>query len=224
MSRSIIVTTLVLFAFGAYEAFDAGLALFRAPDEGPLAELFIYPRWSLTHFLPGFLFMTLVPLQLWAKFRNRHRVVHRWSGRIVVACGAFLAVSGTLLPFTMPDRTRSEQFFMVIFGVAFVTFLAKAVAAARRRDFVRHREWMIRMFATGLTITTQRLFLPLFIVAGGLNSVERFWIYFVSAGWVGWAVTLGLAEWWIRRTRKVASGSSPKPQEPARGVPAAAGL
>jgi uncharacterized membrane protein len=224
MSRSVIFAALVLFAFGAYEAFDAGLALFRPPQEGPLAELFVYPRWSLTHFLPGFLFMTLVPLQLWARFRNRHRVVHRWSGRIVAACGAFLAVSGTLLPFTMPERPQFEQFFMVIFGVAFLTFLTKAVAAARRRDFIRHREWMIRMFATGLTITTQRLFLPLFIVAGGLSSVERFWIYFVSAGWAGWAVTLGLAEWWIRRTRKVASGSGRKPQERAQDALAGAGL
>src|SRR5688572_12573438 len=208
ISGAVVITALVLFAFGAYEAFDASLALFRPPADGPLAELFVYPGWSIAHFVPGVLFMTLVPLQLWARFRNRHRAVHRWCGRLLVASGVLLGVTGTVLPLTMPERPAFERFFMTTFAVVFLTFLAKGVGAARRRDFARHREWMIRMFATGLTITTQRLLLPLFIVVGGISSVDQFWIYFVSAGWVGWAIQVAVAEWWIRRTRTPAQAAS----------------
>lgn len=217
-SRVIVAAALVLFAFGAYEALDSTLALFRPPADGPLAELFVYPRWSIAHFVPGVLFMTLVPLQLWAGFRNRHRVLHRWCGRLVVACGVFLAVSGIVLPLTMPERPAFESVFMTTFGVLFLAFLVKGVAAARRRDFVRHREWMIRMFATGLTITTQRLLLPIFIIVGGISSVEQFWIYFVGAGWLGWAIQVVVAEWWITRTRR------PAPEARAQGAPVAAVL
>jgi hypothetical protein len=58
---------------------------------------------------------------------------------------------------------------------------------------------MIRMFSTGLTITTQRLLLPLFFAVAGVGGVDEFWDHFVSAAWLAWIIQLALAEWWVAR-------------------------
>jgi uncharacterized membrane protein len=198
MRKLSIAILLLLCVFGLYESIEATVSLFLPLTASPAAKLFDYPLWSLAHFVPGVLFMALAPLQLWASFRNRHRAVHRWTGRIVVACALFLGVSGLAFPFTMPARPVAEQIFMTLFGVAFLVCASIAFMAARRRDFARHRRWMIRLVVTGLAITTQRLLLALFIVLGGVASVDEFWRHFVTAAWVAWGLQFAAAEWWLR--------------------------
>jgi uncharacterized membrane protein len=188
----------LLCAYGAFASGRAAMGVFDTPD-GPFAALFDYPRWALAHFVPGLLFMTLTPLQLWPAFRNRHRALHRWSGRVVAACGLFLGVSGVSFIFLMPARPVSERLFMLAFFTGFLFFLVKAVAAARQRDFARHRVWMVRMFVTGLTITSQRILLLALVLTLGVSDTDQFWNHFVTAGWAAWAIHLAAAEWWIGR-------------------------
>jgi hypothetical protein len=177
---------------------------------GPMGAVFHYPTWGLAHFIPGLLFMTLAPLQLWARFRNRHRTLHRWTGRLLVAGGVFLGASGLAFPFTMPERTLGEQIFMTSFGITFLVVLAIAFTAARRRDFAAHRVWMIRFFTLGLAITTQRIYTGLLIVTLGFNGMDQFWERFVLAGWLAFAIQIAVAEWWIRkRVRVPRARSSP---------------
>jgi len=194
---------ILLCLFGAAESLRAiGRLLFASEPATGMDTLFQYPLWGVAHFLPGLLFMMLVPLQLWAGFRNRHRVFHRWSGRILVAIGVFLGVSGVAFPFFMPERVFSERVVMSAFFLLFLFFLSKAFAAARKRDFVRHREWMIRWFVIGLGITTQRVLLPIFIVAVGVTDAHSFWDIFVTATWLAAAIQMLIAEWWLSTTRR----------------------
>jgi uncharacterized membrane protein len=206
-----IAAVLLLCLFGLYESIEAMVGLFLPLTPSPAAELFDYPLWSLWHFLPGALFMTLAPLQMWASFRNRHRTIHRWSGRVVVACALFLGVSGLAFPFTMPARPAAEQIFMTLFGVAFLVYTSIAFMAARRRDFARHRRWMIRLVLFGLAITTQRLLLAVFVALGGVASIDEFWRHFVNAAWVAWGLQFAAAEWWLR-SAAAARPTAPGPQ------------
>lgn len=199
LGKTAIGAALMLCVFGLYESVDAAFGVFRVPGRGALDALFDYPLWSLAHFVPGVLFMALVPFQLWPSFRNRHRALHRWSGRVLVLSGLFLGLSGAAFVFQMPARPLTERVFMLTFFVAFLFCLLKAFAAARRRDFVRHRIWMIRMFLTGLTITTQRLLTGALIGFAGVNSVDQFWDHFVTAGWLAWVIQIAVAEWWLSR-------------------------
>jgi hypothetical protein len=199
MARGLAGLAIVLCAYGLYESVDAVLGVFRAPAEGPIDRLFDYPTWSLMHFVPGVLFMALTPFQLWPAFRNRHRLLHRWSGRLLVVSGLFLGLSGVAFVVLMPERPLTERVFMLAFFGAFVFFLLKAFVAARRRDFASHRVWMIRMFITGLTITTQRLLTGALIAFAGVNGVDEFWDHFVTAGWLAWVIQIAVAEWWIGR-------------------------
>lgn len=196
-AKILTVTAVILCAYGALASASAAIRVFATPS-GPFAGIFNYPRWGLAHFVPGLLFMTLAPLQLWPAFRNRHRALHRRCGRVMAACALFLGVSGVSFIFLMPARPLAERIFMLTFFTAFLFFLAKALAAARRRDFAGHRVWMIRMFVTGLTITSQRILMLAFLLTRGAGSTDQFWNQFVAAAWLAWAIHLAAAEWWIQ--------------------------
>src|SRR5690242_19473457 len=49
-----------------------------------------YPLLTLVHIIPGLLFMVLGPLQLARPIRSRMPVLHRWCGRVFVACGVVI--------------------------------------------------------------------------------------------------------------------------------------
>jgi uncharacterized membrane protein len=198
----------LLCLFGSFVSLRATIKILTLQQSSTAIEaIFDYPVWGVLHFLPGLLFMTLVPLQLWPAFRNRHRVFHRRSGRMLVVAGVVLGVSGVTFPFRMPERPFSERVAMTTFFAFFLFFLFKAFAAARRRDFPRHREWMIRWFAVGLAITTQRVLLPVFILAIGVNDMRGFWEIFVTAAWLASVIQVLIAEWWLSTTRRAEIGT-----------------
>jgi len=198
----------LLCLFGSLVSLRATIKILTQQQASTGIEAFFdYPAWGVLHFLPGLLFMTLVPLQLWPAFRNRHRVFHRRSGRMLVATGVVLGVSGVAFPFLMAERPFSERVAMTTFFAFFLFFLLKAFAAVRRRDFARHREWMIRWFAVGLAITTQRVLLPVFIVAIGVNDMRGFWEIFVTAAWLASVIQVLIAEWWVSTTRRSELGA-----------------
>ncbi len=94
-----------------------------------------------------------------------------------------------------------------LFGGVFLLALVRGYWAARRRDFVRHREWMLRMVSIAVGIATVRLVaLPLFWLTRR-NPVELVGPTF----WLGLALSCATAEIWIRssRGRRTATESQP---------------
>jgi len=187
----------VFCVFGIYKAVHAtDIALRGGTHE--FNRLFDYPLWAIIHFAAAGLFMTMLPFQIWAGFRERHRTLHRKSGRVMFIAGLGISATGLFLPFSMPARPLSEQIFMVTISLLFGLFLIQAVAAARKGDFVSHREWMLRAVAGVSGAMLQRLMFPLFPMVLGIHSLTEFWKYFVTSNWLSTAIVLGTAEWWIR--------------------------
>jgi uncharacterized membrane protein len=195
---TIIASIVVWFCgFGIYEAIHAtGIALGGGTNE--FDRLFDYPLWAIIHFAAAGLFMTMLPFQLWAGFRERHRTLHRKGGRVMFVAGLGISVTGLFLPFAMPARPVSERIFMISIAVLFGFFLIQAVAAARKGDFVSHREWMLRAVAGVSGAMLQRMMLPVFFLVLGIHSLSEFWEYFVTSNWLSTAIVLGTAEWWMR--------------------------
>lgn len=150
---------------------------------------------ALAHVVPGAVFMLLGPLQLIASLRSRHLALHRWSGRVFVACSLVVASSALALAFARPFGGRSELVATVVFATWFLVALGKAVVHVRRRELARHREWMIRAFAIGLGVVTIRPVVAILsvVTGGGLADVlgPAFWIAFILHALV--------AEAWVRR-------------------------
>src|SRR4029453_6338078 len=155
--------------FGIYKAIHAtGIALRGGTHE--FNRLFDYPLWAIIHFAAAGLFMTMLPFQLWAGFRQRHRTLHRKSGRVMFVAGIGISATSLLLPFAMPARPLSERIFMVTIALLFGFFLIQAVAAARKGDFVNHREWMLRAVAGVSGAWLQRMRFPGFPMGWGFAA------------------------------------------------------
>lgn len=173
-------------------------------------EAYEFDRWfaarpalTLLHVVPGALLLALAPLQFSKRVRERHARLHRRAGRALVFAAVPAGLSGLLLAALFPLGGWTAAAAAFVAGAYFLFALTRAYAAIRRGDAARHREWMIRMFSVGLGIATIRVFgLALFAVPH--MSFDR------SAGvtfWAGWAATVAVAEYWIRRTRRSASVS-----------------
>jgi uncharacterized membrane protein YozB (DUF420 family) len=74
--------------------------------------------------------------------------------------------------------------------VLWLLFTAIAFAAVLRRDFEKHRRWMIRSFALTLAAVTLRIYLPIGIT---LNHGE-FTLPYTIIAWACWIPNLIVAE------------------------------
>jgi uncharacterized membrane protein len=159
-----------------------------------------YPVATLLHTISGALLLALAPLQFSATIRGRFTRLHRWSGRVLLVAAAVVGLSGIHFGFFAPYGGRAETAAAMLFG-GFLLFAAgRAYACIRRRDLARHREWMIRMFAAALAIAVIR------VISVALHGIARDAALFTpevfgALLWIGWILTLGCAELWIRRTR-----------------------
>ena len=199
---------------GAAAAFDSGYLDFffastplqrQSPRGTELEENFIvgerkydaHPVATLLHVVPGVLFMILGPLQLIPGIRARRPALHRWSGRVLLVAGSCIAGSGLFISWVAPIAGIQESVLITVVATFFLVAGTQAWLAIRQGRRAVHREWMLRFLAAGLAISTARLIsVPLEI---GLPV--SFTTAFMIAVTGGWAVTLGAAEWWIRRTR-----------------------
>jgi hypothetical protein len=109
---------------------------------------------------------------------------------------------------------------MTTVSCLFVVLLGLAVRAARRRDFVAHRRWMLRVTALAMGPLTQRVLFP-FFAGAGIESLPRFWDLFMTAAWFSAALNVLVAEWWIRRTAGERKAQALDPRGIAVAMPTA---
>jgi uncharacterized membrane protein len=159
-----------------------------------------HPVLTLLHIIPGLVFFVIAPLQFARRLRNRAPRVHRWMGRIAVVLGLTIGISALAISFRIAIGGINEIVATVLFDVLFLFCLVKGWICARRRDFIHHREWMIRMFGIGLGIATTRPIMGVFFATSRLTGLTPHQ-FFGTAFWLGFTLTLVAAESWINYTR-----------------------
>lgn len=126
---------------------------------------------------------------------------HRRAGRILVPCGLTVAFTGLWMTFAydLPAHDNSvTNAFRVFFGSAMALSILLGLAAALRRDFARHRAWMVRGYAIALGAGTQAFtHAPYLIASGGEQPGANARTGLMLAGWL---INLAVAEWYLRRT------------------------
>jgi uncharacterized membrane protein len=168
-----------------------------------LADKYVaHPVYAFMHLVPGILILLLAPLQFSERIRRRHLRFHRWSGRALLGMLLLVAISAAYLGVVSAQVVAFERPTIAIFTAFFVFTCVRAFIAIRRRDVARHREWMIRMFAMATGIATVRL-----VSMGLVLSVRApYETLGVGSMWIGWLLTLGVAEAWICYTRRAGAG------------------
>jgi uncharacterized membrane protein len=161
---------------------------------------------TLAHILPAMLFMVLGPLQFVRSLRSKHPQLHRWSGRIFLTASAVVGMTGLTMAFGKTIGGLDEKAAITLFGTFFLLALAKALWHALRREFVQHREWMIRGYAIGLAVATIRPIMGTFFAAALMSGhTPEPKEFFGTAFWIGFTVQMIAAEIWINYTRPAAA-------------------
>ncbi len=145
------------------------------------------------------LYYPLAALQIVPAFRNRHPRWHRKAGKVAIVAGIASAFAATWLTLVHPDVSGPILYYgRVVVGPLWALFLLLGLAAVRRRDFARHRDWMIRAFAVSMPAGTLVFFLiPFAVVLGEVPNIVDDGIQPAL-----WVLHLAVAEAVIRRIRK----------------------
>ncbi|MFM9275183.1 DUF2306 domain-containing protein [Pseudarthrobacter sp. NKDBFgelt] len=141
---------------------------------------------------------------------------HKVAGRILAPTGLLAALSGLWMAvfYDLPPLDGPLLLVLrLVFGSAMVAFIVLGFVAVRRRNYVRHSEWMSRAYAIGIAQgTIVVVTIPWIVLVGPVDELTR--ALLIGASWV---LSLAVAEYFIYRR---AHGPVAKPR-PARPVPAA---
>jgi uncharacterized membrane protein len=170
-----------------------------------------YPTIVSLHVVLGGLYLALAPFQFVRRIRSRYLGYHRWAGRVLVSIGLVIGATGVFMGLVIPIAGWIERGYISVFGVLFLMAQLKGFLHVRAGRVALHREWMIRAFAIGLAVVTQRLiFIPALLVVadptqGPVATLSA--VSFLAA----FVLHSTLAEVWIRLTRRSSpSGTSTK--------------
>jgi uncharacterized membrane protein len=160
-----------------------------------------FPTIVALHVVLGAVWLALVPFQFVRRLRSRHPDYHRRVGRLLVAMGLVVGFTALLMGFVIPFSGWWERVIIGLFGGLFLFTLTKGFVHVRYGRVALHREWMIRAFAIGLSIATQRLiFIPALLLLSG-PTLEQLQALSAAAFLVAFVLHAGVAEFWVHLTR-----------------------
>lgn len=167
------------------------------PDNGFAA----HPQLTLIHITAGLFFVLLAPLQFIKRIRKNHPKTHQAIGYIVLVSGLIIGITALIMGAIMAIGGITETLAVTTFGVVFLFSLIRAYFYILKREFDLHREWMIRVLAIGLAVSTTRPVMGIFFATSKLTglTVQQF---FGIAFWIAFIIHITFAEYWIRRTRR----------------------
>jgi predicted membrane protein DUF2306 len=98
------------------------------------------------HYFMGAVLVLAWPILFSSRIRARHRVVHRWTGRVYVSAGLLAGVGGMSFILAHHDGGAPHIAF-ALWGSVMMLSSVMAYLHARAKRFELHRAWAIRLFA-----------------------------------------------------------------------------
>ena len=127
--------------------------------------------------------------------RTRYRQLHRWMGwSYITILLLFSAPSGLVLGWHANGGWSSQLAFLLL-GVLWIYTTTQALRYALKKDWRRHRNFMIRSYALTLSAISLRLFK--WVIVGIWHPLPMDTYRIVA--WLGWVVNIMIAEWIIYR-------------------------
>jgi Predicted membrane protein (DUF2306) len=170
----LVLLSIVPMAGGAFRLADLA-------DGGATAEnarFFAAPIPVVLHIFAAIAYSLLGAWQF--ALTRQHKVV----GRIVAPCGLLVALTGLWMTLfhDVPDGPLLAV-FRLLFGTAMAVSIVLGFVTVRRRQFERHRAWMIRGYALGIAAGTQAVVTILWMIPLG-NPTGLTSELLLGAGWM----------------------------------------
>lgn len=136
--------------------------------------------WAMLHIAGATLALFSGPFQLWSGLRDRHRTIHRWTGRVYVS-GVFV---GGAAAFYLSAFVEPRSFGVALFslGVAWWFTVGMAFRAIKQHRIEAHQEWMIRGYVVTYSFVTFRLWIgsPIWSTFGSSRLAIVLWLAWVA--------------------------------------------
>ncbi len=202
------IVPLALLTF-VFLAFSVPPYLDLDPDTAPI-PIRPEPAWYypllLSHIFGGTVLMVVAIGQVWPWLRRRRPTLHRWSGRVYVFLGVPFVGVPALLIAPLSNGSLAVAVNNVFWAVGWLAFVLLGYAAARRRDFGRHREWMLRsvVLLYGIALARFTLLFPLAILMPWIDAHYEggVWALAVDLGpnslLINTVLPLLALEWWFK--------------------------
>lgn len=170
--------------------------LLRVPFEDWInVRYFDNPFITALHLVPGFIMLTVAPLQFVSDIRRKYPQFHIALGYVFCSTGVICSLGLLWMVFVFPALGGLlTQVVSSLLVAALLIFLFVAIRAARGRRFERHRAFMMRSYAIALSVSTARIL----IEAAGILFLVPFEASFIAASAAGVVINLVTVEWAIR--------------------------
>jgi len=122
--------------------------------------------------------------------RTNYPKLHRYLGWVyIISVLFFIAPSGFIIGL-FANGGLSSQIAFCLLAVLWFYFTLRALTSARKKQFVQHRNWMIRSFALTLSAITLRAWKVSLVLLFHPKPMD---VYLIVA-WLGWVLNLIIAE------------------------------
>ena len=168
-------------------------------DQAPLQPHDGFPLYFpllLCHIAGAATALLTMVLQVWPWLQQHHPKVHRVAGRIYVLGTLVAGPAGLVIVWWAPQPGKLGALCQTIFWLA--TTVA-AYRAVRRKDFEKHRRFMLYSFA----IISSNMVAPYVMIGLALFGITVDPVYLLEGSrWITWVGTLMVVQWWLYRTAR----------------------
>lgn len=119
-----------------------------------------YVPWILIHITGGMIALILGPFQFIPSIRKNHVAIHRTMGKtylVSILVGAFASLYLSIYKIIITGKAITYGSGLAGLAVTWLTCSAMAYWSVRSKNFVQHREWMVRSYVVTCAFTTFRL-------------------------------------------------------------------
>ncbi len=126
--------------------------------------------------------------------RKKFSLVHRYAGWIYIVSTLGFALPSGLILAVYANGGFSTQLCFILLGLLWGISTLIALYFAIKKQWFRHRDWMIRSFALALSALSLRTWkLVLYELQPYIDWLTPIHIYQLEA-WLGWTINLLIAE------------------------------
>lgn len=150
------------------------------------------------HILTSVFVLLAGATQFSSYFLRRFRKAHRLIGKMYVFIILFLSGPAALVMSWYANGPVLAKMSFVLLSILWILFTGLAFYFALKKNFVQHRNFMIRSYALTLSAITLRLYallIPYFVHMDGRDE-------YALISWASWTINLMVAEGIIYFTRK----------------------
>ena len=170
-------------------------------DKAPLQPHDNFPLYYpvlIVHMIAGTIAMLAVVPQVWPWLRERHPKVHRTFGRVYLLGTAVAVATGLVVVWWAPKSGKTGALcLLLVWGAT----SAIGYHAARRRNFAKHRQFMLYSFA----IAMNNIWASFALIVLVALQIPIDPVYQPEASrWIPWVGNLMLVQWWLYRTARQA--------------------